>query len=132
MASYQEIMLKEVADAIREAEGSTGPIPAEEFANRIRALSTGPDTFDANARPEDIREGRTAYVKGKLITGTIPDTKLSASEATIMPTTTPITVVNRGYYTTSVIVVRGAPMLLPENIKKDAEIFGVKGTYTGG
>lgn len=130
MASLQETMLKEIADAIREKEGSTGPIPAEEFANRIRALETGTDTYDADAKPEDIRLGKTAYVRGKLITGTIPDT--NNMEPVIVPTTKTITVVNRGYYTTSLVSVLGAPALLPENIKKGVEIFRVTGTYTGG
>lgn len=128
--SLQETMLKEIADAIREKEGSTGPIPAEEFANRIRALETGTDTYDADAKPEDIRLGKTAYVRGRLITGTIPDT--NNMEPVIVPTTKTITVVNRGYYTTSLVSVLGAPALLPENIKKGVEIFRVTGTYTGG
>lgn len=124
-------MLKEIASAIRDAEGSTGPIPAEEFANRIRALSTGPDTYDADALPGDILEGKTAYVRGKLITGTIKKTD-AYTESTVIPTTKALTVINRGYYATSPITVIGAPALLPENIKKGVEIFRVTGTYTGG
>lgn len=130
MASLQESYLKEIADAIREKEGSFAPIPAEEFANRIRALETGMDTYDATAKPGDIREGMTAYVKGKLITGTIPDT--NNMEPYVMPSTSIITVVNKGYYTTSTIGVRGDANLIPGNIKKDVTIFNVKGTYTGG
>lgn len=130
MASLQESMLKEIADAIREVEGSTGPIPAEEFANRIRALSAGPDTSDANATAADIREGRTAYVRGRLITGTIPSVK--ATDALIMPGTSVKTVINMGYYAPFPISVRGDANLIPENIKKDVTIFEVRGTYTGG
>ena len=36
--SVQETKLKAIADAIREKEGSTGPIPAGDFAARILAL----------------------------------------------------------------------------------------------
>lgn len=129
MASIQEINLKEIADAIREAEGSTGPIPAEEFASRIRALSTGPDTSDANATAADIREGKTAYVRGRLITGTIPSVK--AVDALITPGTSVKTVVNMGYYAPFTISVKGDANLVPENIKKDITIFNVRGTYTG-
>lgn len=39
--STQEDKLKAIADAIREKEGSTGPIPANDFAERIRSLKGG-------------------------------------------------------------------------------------------
>lgn len=39
--STQETRLMAIADAIRAKEGSTGAIPAEEFAQRILALETG-------------------------------------------------------------------------------------------
>lgn len=39
--SYQEDKLTEIADAIRSKEGSSDPIVASEFAERIEALSTG-------------------------------------------------------------------------------------------
>lgn len=129
--TYQEAMFKEIADAIREKEGSTGPIPAEEFANRIRALETGMDTYDANARPEDILAGRTAYVKGKLITGTIPSVVQTSENIIITPGTGTKTVINRGYYAPFAISVKGDTDLRPENIKHEVEIFGVYGTYTG-
>lgn len=41
MASYQENMFADIADAIREKEKSTANIPAVDFAKRIRALSAG-------------------------------------------------------------------------------------------
>lgn len=37
--SYQEEMLKEIADAIREVDGTTDKIPATEFASRVAGLS---------------------------------------------------------------------------------------------
>lgn len=124
-------MLKEIADAIREKEGSSGFIPASEFANRIRALQTGMDTYDADATAADILQGKTAYVRGKLITGTIPRTDPN-TDPVITPSTSTKVVVNKGYYTSTLISVRGDTDLKPENIKKDVEIFGVYGTYTGG
>lgn len=41
--SAQETNFKAIADAIREKEGTTDTIPAREFAERIRAISTVPD-----------------------------------------------------------------------------------------
>lgn len=43
--STQETKLKAIADAIRYVEGSTAPIPASEFPERIRALSLGGAEF---------------------------------------------------------------------------------------
>ena len=38
--SVQEDYLADIADAIREKEGSTDPIPAAEFAERVRGIET--------------------------------------------------------------------------------------------
>lgn len=46
--SYQETKLQAIADAIREKDGTTEPIPANDFPARIRAIPTG-------SLPEDIR-----------------------------------------------------------------------------
>lgn len=135
--SYQETMLKEIADAIREKEGSSGYIPATQFAARIRALEIGMDTYDADAQPRDILAGKTAYVRGRLITGTIPEID-KPLDAIIMPGTDPKTVINAGYYTRYALTVRGDSALIPENIRKYSKdgtpisIFGVYGSYTGG
>lgn len=41
--STQETKLKAIADAIREKEGSAEPIPASDFPDRIRAISSMPE-----------------------------------------------------------------------------------------
>jgi len=41
--SVQENNLKAIADAIREKEKTTSPIPAEDFPERIRSLSSAPE-----------------------------------------------------------------------------------------
>lgn len=39
--SIQENHLKAIADAIREKDGTTAPIPAADFPTRIQAIPTG-------------------------------------------------------------------------------------------
>lgn len=123
-------MLKEIADAIREKEGSTGFIPASEFANRIRALEIGSDTYDATATAADILEGKTAYGKKGLIEGTIKSIS-NPNNAVVTPGTASKTVINAKYYTPYAITVKGDANLIPENIKKGVKIFDVIGTYEG-
>lgn len=47
--STQETNLKAIADAIREKDGTTAPIPAKDFPERILAIETG------GKLPEDVR-----------------------------------------------------------------------------
>lgn len=53
--SYTEERLQEIADAIREKDETTEPIAAEDFADRIRAISSGVRSFN----------GRTGVVASK-------------------------------------------------------------------
>ncbi len=124
----QEAKLKAIADAIREKEGSTGAIPANTFADRIRAIPVGANTNDATATSADILSGKTAYAGGKKITGTI-GTEIGGYNIDPGPTTR--LAVSDNTYVEHKIYVSGDENLVPGNIKSGVSIFGVAGSYSG-
>ena len=89
-------------------------------------LVEGTDTSDATAVATDILSGKTAYVNGSLVTGSIT----SKEAQTYTPTTSAQTIA-AGQYLAGAQTITGDANLLPENIKAGVTIFGVLGTYTG-
>lgn len=84
------------------------------------------DTSDATATASDILSGKTAYVNGQKITGSI--TSKGAQEYT--PSTSDQTI-TANQYLSGIQTIKGDANLLAENIKSGVTIFGVVGTYTG-
>lgn len=94
--------------------------------SQIRVISDPLNTSDATATSSDILLSKTAYAKGEKITGTIE----SLAEREYIPTIEDISI-PLGKYLSGNQTLKGSPNLLPENIKKGVEIFGVTGTFEG-
>lgn len=144
--------LGDVADAIRSKKGSEESIPAKKFDEEILSIETGIDTSDADATEENIEKGKTAYVNGLKVTGTLAD---AGGSADIMVSADNISVGNqRGWdcvstkYTNSGKKIHKdgwyvnqhmkfedlAPALgvTADKIVAGNTILGVEGTATGG
>lgn len=63
--SIQETKLKAIADAIREKDGTTEPIPANTFPERIRAIPSG----GGSCTPFQVAESETAVFLGIMVAG---------------------------------------------------------------
>ena len=77
-----EADIKNIADAIREINGTSEKMEVKDMPKEIREAPGGPSTYDATATADDILIDKTAYSKGKKIVGTIKTYDYSNSELT--------------------------------------------------
>lgn len=114
-------------------------------------------TTGCTATAADIKEGKTAYIRGQLVAGTMKDidtTNATATEADILkgytayvngqlitgtiPTYNGLTTIvpsaadykiSKGVYIVDDLVIKGEPNLITGNIKRGVTLFGVNGSY---
>lgn len=122
-----DISAAEEATAADIVSGKKAYNDQGELITGTHTEEAGIDTSDATATANDILLNKTAYIDGKKVVGTIPS--LMATSYT--PTTTDITITSNQYLSGDQTII-GDKNLIPENIKKDITIFGVKGTAESG
>lgn len=89
------------------------------------------DTQDATAAAAELLEGKTAYVRGTKITGTMPNRE---GEGGTITTKDQSVAIPQGYHDGSgsiTIDETEQAKLVPGNIKAGAVILGVEGSFTG-
>lgn len=127
------VLIDLTGDTVTAADLASGKTAHRADGEQITGTNTkDSDTRDGTAGIAEILFGRTAYVNGSKLTGTMPNR--GAVTGTINEVSGSYAIPN-GYHDGSGIVrIDGTERakIIPANIKAGVEILGVEGTYSGG
>lgn len=124
-------LFDDIAEAIRDKDGTSASIVADTFPERIAAINTDP-SGDATATAADILSPKTAYAGGQKLTGTMPTMTLPTGTVSTTPSGADKLVIGRStsprylaipagynstaaYYTISAVADMTAPSAVSSN-----------------
>lgn len=127
-----EVLMDLTGDDITAADLAKGKKAHDKTGAPIVGTSTkDADTSDANAGAAEILIGKTAYVTGAKVTGTMPNNGAKTLKVSKKSVSVPIP---QGYHDGSgaaQIDPVEAAKVIPNNIRQGISILGVEGTMSG-